>query len=100
MRRLTQCCLLFPPESVSTEGCLLVSAGGGGGQQREEVVDQSVNNRGAASTESEHPTLPRTYLDNHHLDGDVIRQSDRRSEVLGQRHQQVQDGNDTLGVDS
>lgn len=40
-----------------------------------------------------------TYLDNHHLNRDVVRQSDWGSEVLGQRHQQVEDGNNTLSMD-
>ena len=39
------------------------------------------------------------YLDNNHLDGDVLRQTDGGTEVLRQRHQQVQDGNNAFGVD-
>lgn len=76
----------------------------GGGRETEEGVDQSGDYRRqsatARSTElPEQRTLRCTYLDNHHLNRDVVRQSDRRSEVLGQRHQQVQDGNNTLSVD-
>lgn len=76
----------------------------GGERQTEEGADQSGDYRRqsatARSTElPEQRTLRCTYLDNHHLNGDVVRQSDRRSEVLGQRHQQVQDGDDTLRVD-
>lgn len=78
--------------------------GRGGGGQTEEGVDQSGDYRRQSATprSTELPeqwTLRCTYLDNHHLNGDVVRQSDRRSEVLGQRHQQVQDGDDALRVD-
>lgn len=41
----------------------------------------------------------KTHLDHNHLDGDVVGQSDWCSEVLWQRHQQVQDGDYALGVD-
>ena len=41
----------------------------------------------------------QTHLDDHYLNGDMVGQSDGSTEVLGQRHQQVQDGNDALGMD-
>lgn len=39
-----------------------------------------------------------SFLDNHYLNGDMVWQSDRCSEVLRQCHQQVQDGNYTLSM--
>lgn len=44
--------------------------------------------------------LDYSYLDDHHLDGDVFRQTNGSSEVLRQRHQQVQDSHDTLRMNS
>lgn len=39
-----------------------------------------------------------THLDDHYLNRNVVWQSDWCSEVLRQRHQQVQDGNYTLSM--
>lgn len=66
----------------------------GGGEKKASISQSTTGGQRPPSRSAQH-----TYLHNHHLDRDVIRQSDGRSEVLGQRHQQVQDGNDTLGVD-
>lgn len=43
---------------------------------------------------------PLSFLNDHHLNGYMVWESDGCSEVLRQRHQQVQDGHYTLGMNS
>ena len=42
---------------------------------------------------------PLSFSDYDDVDHDILRKPDRRPEVSSKSHQQVQDGNDVLGVD-